>query len=273
MTDPVTAVTPTGTATAAPAAAPEGDLAGLAAETVRESAAAVVRPEGAAGAVPAGPVDRWGRAFDPLLHKVKTDGTPQLRDGVTLILKNKAARPLTSALPRAARATAGSDFLDTEAAGLNAGLEGHAEGVASEGLPDVPAAELPVTPAEAELDAQAIADGLEMLGQGVSGEPESGAMKETERTAVETRWKNVLLRYNLRLPIGQLLLAGIATVKYGVRVAVLPKTQERTETFLDWILGRPRRHAPTAAAPQQQQQGQPAQAPRGTRQIAEDTGL
>lgn len=255
-----------------------GDLAALAAETIRDSESAVVRPSSTPGPVQAsGPVDSWGRAFDPALHKVRADGTPQLRKSGVLILKDRSLAPFGQRLAPKDRPATGGDFLDTAPAGLPDPGAAPGPGVQVPGVPGTEPAPLetepPVTMDEARMDAQAVADAMEMVGQAAN--PDEGSMKDPERGAIETRWANVFMRYQLRLPVGQIALAMIASGKYVGRLAVLPKTRERTQSFFAWIMGRERPQPAPSTKPQHNgNQPQPANPPRrAPQQIFEDTGL
>ena len=235
-----------------PAGAGQADLASIAADTIRESNDAVPPPPGTPQGqpAPAGPIDRWGRTFDPLKHLTTADGRPRLRAGKTLIARKGMEG--SGAAPKAAPTGHAGGSLDLEAAGLGGPGDGDAvpPGAGADQVQLNP--DLAGLKAKAEADAALIREGIEALCRLLAGE--KGELKPDAVRKLDTRWENALLENAWALPIGALTLAVWESGRNLWTAGTTEEGRARAIKAVDWLTGKPSR--PRDGKPIQQEQTQ-----------------
>lgn len=234
----------------------DADVAAIAADTARESAEAVPHPDLNRGSAPAdtGPVDNWGRSFDPKLHLANKLGQPALtRKGKLMVLKGMQGGP---AAVKAATATQSFNggTLDLEAAGLGGAPEGGeaAPGATAAGQMDPNADPLKMQ-AKAAADAEMIREGVEAFCRLIAGE--KGELKPGDAKKLDVRWEDALTENMWSLPIGKLTMALWETGRNVGRASLTPEGKERLKSAWDWLTGKP--PAPRDGRPLRRQEPKP----------------
>lgn len=256
---------------------PEGgaaDLADLAAETARETEAAIPPPHGAPAAPtsqpsPAasttGPTDRWGRAFDPNIHLTNKVGEPAVnrKTGRLLCLPGQGLGRAVA--PKPAAPGVGASSLGDMSGELEPGPA--AGGDAAEEVMGGPEPVM-FDPAGAELDSRVVRRALRWLGRWMGG-PEEGDFKtapDDEGGDIQQAYKDWAIDNQIRLPVGAGFMLFLSVGSYLNRVWNTPRHQQRMEDLMDRINGRPVRVRDEGK--RQDEGGQPGQTKEAPRQAA-----
>ena len=254
-----------------PAAA---DLLGeIAASTAKETAAAVVPPPSIAPAGESAPTDRWGRKFDPLLHKVKADGSPQLRAGRTLIKLPGAPAGDSTIMPGASATPQGSRRLAVGAGGPEPGQAAADPGeldqagadqaqADSAGIPELSPDEFD---RRAHTGARMVRKALHRLGRIVAGGDAGDYIEKhgfNEGKDIEDSTFDIQKESGRLVPAAGWIMLGVAVGSYAFRVWNTDHNQDRVADFISNVTGRPRPpKSRIIEQPNQHQQNSPAPAP------------
>lgn len=242
----------------------------IAARIASESAAAVPRPaslDSATANTPGpqggggGPVDRWGRAFDPELHVTNKHGEPALRGG-TLITRAGKQGSGPGAATRQAATGPGVNVADQKRLALEAA---RGAGAADEDQDDAPQPEQPAAPAftpeefrrRAESAAKFVRKAFGRFGRWMAGEEGEYQTIDGshEGQEIQDATLDVQMEYQKLLPVGSVAMLIMAVGSYSARCWGSEKNQERVDELWAKFQGRPVPRKPT----EKPQPGQPPQ--------------